>query len=1746
MPAINSADHVDLGDGEVAVSAEVENAIGDPILEVDNGSTDMKSGSDDQYSGGDSTGQGDHSNMITALGLCGLSNSLGYNYLSSYSAYFGKNCTSCDCYQSFIGDPVNTAIGNFVYPESDATVAGPGGSTIKLNRTYNSQAVLWTPASRVRYYPDGSSEIMAEPPQYFGKGWTSELGQYLLEIDMAPTFEGVQILYPDGHTANFKKSGSQYVSASPGAHDVITKEGDEYVLRDTDCQCALETKRFDSKGRLTALIDRNGNAIRLLYDGDKLTALENAAGRRVEFELNDDGRIIEARLPEDITLRYEYEDGILTAFIDGRGDRTTYRYDELGQMTEIISAKGHPLVRNTYDDEYRVSEQIVGESESYSFSYEDGETTVTDAYDNAHVHHYDDDLRLIRMEYPDGSSERYEYDEDQNRTGYTDQAGAAWQWTFDDQGNRLTAEGPLGWHRDWDYNERHQVTRMSEKVDAAAERTSSFTYDDKGNLIEFCNALNACGGVTYDDRGLPLRMTDLNGNTTVHTYDGEGDLITVTDAEGAATRLDYDGLGRLATLTKPLGGQYRYTRDAESNLIAVDGPLGFHLAFSYDANDLLERKLDPNGGAIRYTYNASDKPVQVVNQLGFAAATFDYGLMNERSGFTDAEGRNWQYDHDSLLRLVKVSGPLDAEFGYQYNPVGRITDFIDAEGTVTHTEYDGLYRPSAVIRNWRPGFAASPDTNVITRYAYNLVGDLLTRTDPEGYVFSYSYDLQSRRIGSEDGEGHAWQFDYDPMGNLLKALNPRGYTTEMQYSSTYRLAQAVNPEGHAVSYSHDANGNRIAKTSSKGTVTGFAYDALDRRTAVTRNANSTLAADQQTNVTTEYAYDPAGNLIRLTNPLGYEAAFIYDAALRRIEAADFEEGSTLYSYDKVDNLLSVTDAEDNPTRYQYDALNRRVNSTNAEDESTGYLYDRMGNRISLIEADSTRTLYEHDGVYRLNRVTQNYRPDEAPANDVNTVTGYSYDARGLLTEIINANQAATTFTYDGAGNMIEEVDPLSHTWAYTYDGMGNRVSRTNAKGALTEYSWYPDDLMSQIRYADGTQVGYAYDVDNNRISMEDTLGRTDWDYDPLNRVVATQDPLGAALASAYDAAGNRTSLTYPDRNRVAYAYSPNNWMRQVDVGERRAVPQQTQYTRDRVGNITAIVNPNDTQTDIAYDRVYRTVSRATAQTAGGEALIASFEYAYNEVGHVTEAVKQYGWRNPTEQRESYAYDGLHRLTGAVINPLKNNGDPVQMNYAYDPVGNRLSWSTDDDLTTQQPLDGFTKTSTYNAANQLLRTEIDSLTPNPNRTPLREYSYDADGSRINRTDTDGYGPITGTDYSYDPENRLVQALDYHLTGSDAKNRIDRAVTDLEYDGGGRRLIKHYDPKADSAAMDTTGGKGKGKGKKGGEVGGNSRNTQGVDKRTEYVFDGLDPVAEYQTLNGQYTNYYRGANRHITTSQHFNSGATGQLSWYHYNNKGDVAGMTNHNGNSVHTYRYDPYGGVIPANGNFTDPHNHYTLTGKEFDENMGLVWFGARHYDPASGVWMGQDTYRGRLTDPGSLHLFGYVGGNPVSYLDEYGYLLEYIKDVAKGTSIDLGIIATKSIKFAKDIGAQYYEYLPAISGGIKGGFTTALKVNVQQSTVSKGLDYILGDRVDIPIVGDLLPLISFRGNPIGFFLYELLKPLEAGGESADVPYSEENAYRPPKVNSCMPHNIKKSNQTDYWQGYFQGQSVDPAYMFGSN
>jgi RHS repeat-associated protein len=62
-----------------------------------------------------------------------------------------------------------------------------------------------------------------------------------------------------------------------------------------------------------------------------------------------------------------------------------------------------------------------------------------------------------------------------------------------------------------------------------------------------------------------------------------------------------------------------------------------------------------------------------------------------------------------------------------------------------------------------------------------------------------------------------------------------------------------------------------------------------------------------------------------------------------------------------------------------------------------------------------------------------------------------------------------------------------------------------------------------------------------------------------------------------------------------------------------------------------------------------------------------------------------------------------------------------------------------------------------------------------------------------------------------------------------------------------------------------------------------------------------------------------------------------------------------------------------------------FTGQEYDENSGLIYFGARFYDPEVGRFISQDSYLGEPGTPPSLHRYLYAYGNPTVYIDWDGY-----------------------------------------------------------------------------------------------------------------------------------------------------------------
>ncbi|MEM2854056.1 MAG: RHS repeat-associated core domain-containing protein [Candidatus Bathyarchaeia archaeon] len=185
---------------------------------------------------------------------------------------------------------------------------------------------------------------------------------------------------------------------------------------------------------------------------------------------------------------------------------------------------------------------------------------------------------------------------------------------------------------------------------------------------------------------------------------------------------------------------------------------------------------------------------------------------------------------------------------------------------------------------------------------------------------------------------------------------------------------------------------------------------------------------------------------------------------------------------------------------------------------------------------------------------------------------------------------------------------------------------------------------------------------------------------------------------------------------------------------------------------------------------------------------------------------------------------------------------------------------------------------------------------------------------------------------------------------------------------------------------------------------------------------------------------------------------------------MAGLTKHQGQSTHNYRYDAYGQVLPAQGNWMDPHNHYTFAGKEWDEHLGLYEFGFRLYDPWAGVWLTREPLLGWAWEPRTWHRYQYAYASPISYYDPYGefpILVPIITGIVGGLAAGAGSFIAQvatgqgsfserwqnvdwgNVAIATGVGAVAGALAPFVATSIGGAIALGATANVVQYTLTQ-------------------------------------------------------------------------------------------------
>ena len=107
--------------------------------------------------------------------------------------------------------------------------------------------------------------------------------------------------------------------------------------------------------------------------------------------------------------------------------------------------------------------------------------------------------------------------------------------------------------------------------------------------------------------------------------------------------------------------------------------------------------------------------------------------------------------------------------------------------------------------------------------------------------------------------------------------------------------------------------------------------------------------------------------------------------------------------------------------------------------------------------------------------------------------------------------------------------------------------------------------------------------------------------------------------------------------------------------------------------------------------------------------------------------------------------------------------------------------------------------------------------------------------------------------------------------------------------------------------------------------------------------------------------------------------GQVYYLAYDQVGSLRVLTDAAGTVVKRVDYDSFGNILSdSNPAFTV---QFGFAGGLHDRDTGLVRFGARDYDPATGKWTAKDPidFAG-----GDLNLGSYVGQDPVNWVDPEG------------------------------------------------------------------------------------------------------------------------------------------------------------------
>jgi RHS repeat-associated protein len=767
---------------------------------------------------------------------------------------------------------------------------------------------------------------------------------------------------------------------------------------------------------------------------------------------------------------------------------------------------------------------------------------------------------------------------------------------------------------------------------------------------------------------------------------------------------------------------------------------------------------------------------------------------------------------------------------------------------------------------------------------------------------------------------------------------------------------------------------------------------------------------------TDYIYDDMGHLRYVVPPLPQTVGPAANSAVSM--PASFDENNTVfqnffyaYHYDGLNRLTEKKLPGQGWQYIVYNQMDQPVLTQDANQRAKGIWmitkYDGLGRVVMTgwFTTSSSRDVFQNaiDNVVRVQyetftNATTNYGYDNGSYPDLTAwgtkvLSVHYFDNYDIISNTtVNPNAAI----YTAPNSAIDTLDKVPRSLP-----VATLTNVLGTTGYLFSVMHYDDDgravKVTSQHYQGGTVAANKYDTEENQYSFQSMpVQSTRRNYLPAGLQVTinswnSYDHSNRPLwtRQQYNA-GTITTLSKTDYNELGQAKTKHLHSTAATASDNSSFLQHIDYRYNARGWLARINNPanltdeSSGNTDVFAERLdYDQNTTGYTAAPNYNGNISSISWQTKLPASVTLAQEQKGY--------AFTYDPLSRLTNAASKAAVSGNDQYNESLTYDELGNILS------LNRKNGLSATLNNMSYSYMNSGVRSnKLNSIADAGTEAINTSYTYDANGNQT----ADTKKTVTSIVYN---ELNLPQTVSI-TTNNKTLNYV--------YDASGNKLQRIIN------------------------VNGTVAENRTYDNGIEYTGNSIElihtPEGRALFSTGAYILEYNVAD--------------------HLGNIRAVFGDKDNNGiltanDIVQNSDYYAFGREIGYSPNLVpNPDNKYKYNGKEYQNDLAELDYGARFYDPVIGRWNVVDPLaeNSRRWSP-----YNYVVNNPIGNIDPDG--MDYTQS-SGGTEQQLATLEHRVgvNNFNEGIASLMTQY--RAGNGIPGGGATD---NSPELNLEKGASDIL-------------------------------------------------------------------------------------------